>query len=85
MLPEIDAAVLAYTTSLLESCQDAGYDCINFITQLPLSTGDAGLRMFIQSRREDLLRKGVEPPEFPQKVAEFFFGSVPSSTTAQSK
>ena len=67
--------VVDYGIRLRELCKAAG--CIDDRFRLDLTLfpeNEVGLRMVINKFREALLRKRIEPPEFPPEVAKFFFG-----------
>ena len=47
---------------------------IRYPQPLKLPESDVAVRMMISLIRENLLRKGAEPQEFPSDVQDFFFG-----------
>ena len=68
--------VLDYVLNLIGLAQTAGCDTtIPNPHELYLKMSVVGVHwMIIMSRREDLLRKGIEPPEIPQEVIISSFG-----------
>ena len=63
---------------LLDHLEELTHQGIKAGYQYPLpikmSEPDGVIRRIILRARENLLRKGVEPPEMPLEVQEFFFG-----------
>jgi len=64
--------LLDYGEELILRAYEAG--CSIPLLPLTMPFDDSAARAMILTARENLLRKGIEPPEMPLEIQKFFFG-----------